>query len=573
MGILFDLSAKIKNYKCFGEDEQGFDKIFPINIIIGRNNTGKSTLLELIERLTMEEANFPEEQWHGRQRPQVILEAPVTKGIVESCFGRVRAGAPVQHWHNGTVFIGKIIKWYLFNKGGTDKFIAIENSPGAGIPLANSLTVANNLANSMGNPLEGKIFQRIFAERNILPEEAKKDDLSVHSDGVGVTNIIQNFINKANLLRELVEKNLLTDLNAIVTPDAQFTDIVCQQLENDKWEIYLKEDKKGLVPLSHTGSGFKTIILVLVYIHLIPAVLKRKVKTKDFKLKDCIFAFEELENNLHPALLRKLLTYLTMKVDSEKFILFLTTHSNVAIDYFSKNPNAQIIHVTHDGQKTLCKTVETYIENKGILDDLDIRASDLLQSNGIIWVEGPSDRVYINKWISIWSEGTLQEGTHYQCVFYGGRLLAHLSAEEPDQVSDLVSIFRVNRNAVVLIDSDKKDDQASLNETKRRIIKEVEENEGIAWVTKGNEIENYIPAEAVGKLLNKTGIEQVEQFEDFFKYLDAIDVGEKSSYRKKKPVLAEKVCEHLTKENTKSIIDLDEKMTEVCSQIRKWNNM
>lgn len=42
------LSIKAKNYKCFGEEPQGFDEIYPINIIIGRNNSGKSSLLDLI---------------------------------------------------------------------------------------------------------------------------------------------------------------------------------------------------------------------------------------------------------------------------------------------------------------------------------------------------------------------------------------------------------------------------------------------------------------------------------------------------------------------------------------------
>lgn len=32
-----------------------------------------------------------------------------------------------------------------------------------------------------------------------------------------------------------------------------------------------------------------------------------------------------------------------------------------------------------------------------LLDDLGFKASDLLQSNCVIWVEGPSDRIYIKK--------------------------------------------------------------------------------------------------------------------------------------------------------------------------------
>lgn len=37
--MILDNSIKVKNYKCFGDEEQGFEKIFPINIIIGRNNS------------------------------------------------------------------------------------------------------------------------------------------------------------------------------------------------------------------------------------------------------------------------------------------------------------------------------------------------------------------------------------------------------------------------------------------------------------------------------------------------------------------------------------------------------
>ena len=38
--------------------------------------------------------------------------------------------------------------------------------------------------------------------------------------------------------------------------------------------------------------------------------------------------------------------------------------------------------------------VDTYRDSCHILDDLEARASDLLQANGIVWVEGPSDRIY-----------------------------------------------------------------------------------------------------------------------------------------------------------------------------------
>ena len=46
-------SIKINNYKCFVADNepQGFDVIKPINVIIGKNNSGKSKLLEALGKI------------------------------------------------------------------------------------------------------------------------------------------------------------------------------------------------------------------------------------------------------------------------------------------------------------------------------------------------------------------------------------------------------------------------------------------------------------------------------------------------------------------------------------------
>ena len=44
-------SIYFKGYSCFKKDWAGFDEIKPINVIIGRNNSGKSHLLDLVEAL------------------------------------------------------------------------------------------------------------------------------------------------------------------------------------------------------------------------------------------------------------------------------------------------------------------------------------------------------------------------------------------------------------------------------------------------------------------------------------------------------------------------------------------
>ena len=44
-----------KGYSCFKKEWAGFDTIKPINVIIGRNNSGKSHLLDLVEALCKDE--------------------------------------------------------------------------------------------------------------------------------------------------------------------------------------------------------------------------------------------------------------------------------------------------------------------------------------------------------------------------------------------------------------------------------------------------------------------------------------------------------------------------------------
>lgn len=423
-----------------------------------------------------------------------------------------------------------------------------------------------SLVEEKPNPFGGKEFRRIYAERNILPEIDDGTDLGVFGDGRGATNIIQNFINKASLDSRLVERTLLKELNEIFLTDAVFSDIVCQQLDDGKWEIYLEEESKGRIPLSQSGSGLKTIILVLVHIHLIPQVIGRE-------LSDFIFGFEELENNLHPAMQRRLLSYLRDVSVNFGCIFFLTTHSNVEIDLFSKDERAQIVHVTHDGLHAKSRAVTTYIENRGILDDLDVRASDLLQANGIVWVEGPSDRIYLNRWIELWSEGVLKEGHHYQCVFYGGRLLAHLSSEDPGSVEDGVCILSANRNCAILIDSDKRAQQSRINDTKQRIASEVRKNSGFAWVTKGREIENYIPSASISSWTGLENISQVDQYQSFFEYLNSVDSARGDYFLTKKAVFAEKIVPHMDREMLIGVLDLERQLEELCNFIKSWNTL
>jgi hypothetical protein len=291
-------------------------------------------------------------------------------------------------------------------------------------------------------------------------------------------------------------------------------------------------------------------------------------------LDSYVFGLEELENNLHPALLRRLFLYLRGVAVDSHCTIFVTTHSNVVIDLFGDDEAAQIVHVEHDGTSAKASRALAYVQRRGILDDLDIRASDLLQANGVVWVEGPSDRLYFKRWIDLWSDSELKEGAHYQCVFYGGRLLAHLSGEDPEiEVDDLVRILNVNRNAMILIDSDRHKKWARLNATKSRLVSEVEALGGFAWVSSGREVENYIPSATLQAYLQLPAQPAADQYAEFERSLESLRPGEGKRFLGNKVRFAAQICPLLSKESLASCLDLATRLDQAVARIRLWNGL
>gem|GEM_PF-5416561 len=109
-----------------------------------------------------------------------------------------------------------------------------------------------------------------------------------------------------------------------------------------------------------------------------------------------------------------------------------------------------------------------------ILLDLGCKGSDILQCNGVIWVEGPSDVIYIEKWLSMYAQENALEsfecGQDYEFQMYGGALLDSLcliknGGDEGVEERKIIQMFSFSPNAYVVIDSD-----AVFKEDKDKVI-------------------------------------------------------------------------------------------------------
>ncbi len=156
-------------------------------------------------------------------------------------------------------------------------------------------------------------------------------------------------------------------------------------------------------------------------------------------------------------------------------------------------PGAEVYHVRLSDGASVVERATTNEHKSAVCEDLGYHPSDLLQANCVIWVEGPSDRIYLNWWLGS-IDRDIVEGIHYSIMFYGGRLASHLSqAPESAEITDFISLRRLNRRGVMVIDSDRDTAHAQINATKRRLQAEFDEGPGHAWITDGREIENYLP--------------------------------------------------------------------------------
>lgn len=589
---------KISGYRSFGTEEQTIGPFAKINLIVGQNNSGKSNVLKLLVNhfshfVKGNEDSAPQAHERFGRSPSTPITfkiglPPEHRAFASTTFRGNRiellsnvlkikplseaglAYFPTPSIEKGNIntssdFTTELHK--LTTTGDPAWCTLVDNwNGGSRYQSPEALSIIQEIAENVtqyfqNNPYDIPQIHEISPNRQIGLGGGNSDTFPHIWDGSIAVDHLARLQNPGS--DTISSTELQEDRKKFINITQFFRQVINNpeatlQVSYNRKTILVDMDER-VTTLESLGTGLHQVIILAIATTYLDKV---------------IFCIEEPEMNMHPVLQRRLISYWQNYTNNQYFI---TTHSPALID---SNEDIAVFHLTHNGIQTQVAKAITSKQRRLICDDLGFHPSDLLQANGIIWIEGPSDRIYLNHLIKVLAEDSIQEGIHFTFVFYGGTVRAHYSIEENEPkdediaASNFIELLSINRNAIMVADSDLESViDINNNGHKLRLEREFESYpNGFYWQTQGRTIENYINPHIFSQA--RTSVHPKASFnKSNGLHQDIVTAKTKKgkSWSANKVAIALKVCEN--KQPFNDATNVLEQGLRLVDTIRKWNGI
>lgn len=510
---------EIQNFKSFGQNPIKIDGLDKMNIFIGKSNSGKSNITEALDLI------FNGINIHGTK---INFEGRRINLVDRNYwFGQKlkNGGNPISIIVKINFFFDEFDWPLLFKDARPIEFINtfIKDNQN------NQLTLTFKIFTKDEKTTNFSISSFKIGENDIIIEDAG----TVKFKDIRSNSLSQN--DQYNLIKNLnqIFSNHFTKIYAVKKADENVANSFQQyeiDLTKDKLEVYNKineciqelfqdftqtktykhlkgneiylQNNKINLPLSYNGSGIEQIFMILFHI---------------YSDNNKIIAIEEPESHLDVWGQKRLFDFLKKIAIEENKQFFITTHSNTFIDH----PESKNIYLVKKSEKneTEVSKINNEEERYEILDELGIKASDILQSDGIIFVEGPTDKNVFKEFFK--KEGIDLGNYNISLIHLGG--LGNITTQD---IQDLV---KINRNFVLILDSDKKSPKDNIPTLNINIKNKFRQYGKKCYILKKRGIENYFSKKIICEVLKIS--ESDLKFGDFDDLKETINILEKKLER------------------------------------------
>lgn len=492
----------VHNFRRIQSRESGFTCEFDdFNVIIGRNDTGKSSLVEAIELLltldTPDEEQFPE---FDDEEGDISITGDfeeVEDGVIEELPGDPPQDADfrlrVVHESASARTPSKL----YINGEEVERETEIDGHTGKG-------NIVSYLQQKLPQPRQ-KDAERDFKEDARLARNRVLDDLMspVFDGSTRVEQIeeeVEELFKEASPHSEAAPEDegvdYLTKQEEKIsqTLSAQHSEISQVDIRIDEinlkdavsLEMVVEDSVTGNEePARVRGSGVGNLLIL----SMLEAVAEWEAEADNDQSDEFAILFEEPENSLHPDAVRDISQSLGNIAQGHNQV-FVTTHSPILINTVTSRGGA-IIFARKDNRGVSNFDV-IKDDTQDILNDLGALPSDLLLSDYIIYVEGPTDMAILDEImpgsdLERLDKDGVDQWRDLNVTFHsgGGNALQYIVEQIPD----------VNPNGGVLLDSDTIS-RTELGTTAEDVL-EALPNEVEGHPLDRQEIEDYMPIDVV----------------------------------------------------------------------------